>query len=136
MKKITLLLVITFTFLFTNTSWGEWKNVIKKDGSKYYYDKDRLRESEKYIYFWLLVDFKTPNESGILSKTSYIEVECLILRMNPLRTNSYKNSMGEGDIKFTETPRNDIGSSGYIWEYPTPDSTFEIILNKICEEHQ
>ena len=56
--------------------------------------------------------------------------------MNPLRTNSYKNSMGEADIKFTETPRNDIGSSGYIWEYPTPDSTLETLLNKICEEHQ
>ena len=115
---------------------GEWNNVIKKDGSKYYYDKDRLREGEKYIYFWLLINFEIPDMSGILSKISYIEVDCLILRMNPLRTNSYKNSMGEWDIKFTETPRNDIGSSGYIWEYPSLDSTFEIILNKICEEHQ
>ena len=67
MKKITLLLVIIFTYLFSTTSWGNWTNVIEKDGSKYYYDKDRLRESEKYVYFWLLVDFKTPNESEILS---------------------------------------------------------------------
>ena len=78
-KKITLLLVIIFTFLFSNSIWGDWSYVVESNiGQKYYYDKDRVRESEKYIYFWLLIDFETPNEPGILSKTSYIEVDCLI----------------------------------------------------------
>ena len=44
--------------------------------------------------------------------------------------------MGEGNIKFIEPPRNDLGSSGYIWEYPSLGSIYEIILNKICEEYQ
>ena len=78
-KKITLLLVIIFTFLFSNSIWGDWSYVVESDiCKKYYYDKDRVRESEKYIYFWLLIDFETPNEPRILSKTSYIEVDCLI----------------------------------------------------------
>ena len=35
MKKITILLVIIFTFLFSNTSWGEWTYVVKNmKGSK------------------------------------------------------------------------------------------------------
>ena len=42
MKKITLLLVIIFTFLFSTTSWGDWELVaMSKNGIKFYYDKDR-----------------------------------------------------------------------------------------------
>ena len=61
MKKITLLLVIIFTFLFSTTSWGEWTYVLQNKvlfeinfdgiGIEYYYDKDRLRKSGKYLYF-------------------------------------------------------------------------------------
>ena len=43
--------------------------------------------------------------------------------------------MDVGIIKFTETPRNKIRCSEYFWKYPSPDSTFEIILNKICDEY-
>jgi hypothetical protein len=61
MKKITLLLVIIFTFLFSTTSWGEWSYVTKNvDGVKYYYDKDRVRKSGKYLYFWELLDYIKP----------------------------------------------------------------------------
>ena len=67
MKKITILLVIIFTFLFSTTSWGEWNYVVENlSGDKLYYDKDRLRKSGKFIYFWELIDFlnhqKEPNE--------------------------------------------------------------------------
>jgi hypothetical protein len=66
-KKITILLVIIFTFLFSTTSWGEWSYVTDNvDGVRVYYDKDRVRKSGKYIYFWGLIDFlnhqKEPNE--------------------------------------------------------------------------
>ena len=54
MKKITILLVIIFTFLFSTTSWGEWSYVTETDGGKYYYDKDRVRKSGKFLYFWML----------------------------------------------------------------------------------
>ena len=65
MKKITILLVIIFTFLFSNASWGDWNYVDTTiDGSKYYYDKDGLRKGEKYIYFWELIDYKKPDKDG------------------------------------------------------------------------
>ena len=65
MKKITLLLVIIFTLLFSTTSWGEWTYVTDNvDGNKFYYDKDRVRKSGKYIYFWELEDFLKPNKYG------------------------------------------------------------------------
>jgi hypothetical protein len=51
MKKI-IILVITFTFLFSTTSWGEWKlgSIVTKSGWKLYYDKDRIRKSGKFLY--------------------------------------------------------------------------------------
>ena len=61
MKKITLLLVITFTFLFSNTSWGEWSYFAESStGTKFYFDKDRVRKSGKYLYVWELHDLKRP----------------------------------------------------------------------------
>ena len=77
MKKIAILLVIIFTFLFTNTSWGEWSYVEEDvyNGDKFYYDKDRVRKNGKYIYFWTLIDFKKPIEgSRYLSTTTYVEL--------------------------------------------------------------
>ena len=58
MKKIAILLVIIFTFLFSTTSWGDWEFVVKSvKGDEYYYDKDRVRKSGKHIYFWMLSDY-------------------------------------------------------------------------------
>ena len=63
MKKITILLVIIFTFLFSTTSWGEWSFVVENvNDDKVYYDKDRVKKSGKYLYFWELYEFIKPNK--------------------------------------------------------------------------
>ena len=84
MKKITLLLVIIFTFLFSNTSWGEWSYVVKgSKGHKSYYDKDRVRKSGKYLYFWELMEYFKP-KNGTRSVTSYVQLDCSIFRFKQL----------------------------------------------------
>ena len=129
MKKITLLLVIIFTFLFSTTSWGDWKYVTESvSGIKYYYDKDRIRKSGKYLYFWELGDYIKP-QYGDLSFTSYTQLDCSILRFKWLNLRGYKNSMGEGEITRDYNPEDK-------WIYPPPKSTFEVMYNKICKEHQ
>ena len=128
MKKITLLLVIIFTFLFSNTSWGDWSYVTESVLGKFYYDKDRVRKSGKYIYFWTLIDYLKP-EKGSLSLTSYTELDCSIFRFKNLKLQTYKYSMGVGEMIGDYTPPNE-------WKYPQPDSVGETLYNKICEEHQ
>ena len=65
MKKITLLLVIIFTFLFTNTSWGEWELGSEDvEGRTYYYDKDRVRKSGKYLDVSLLYTSPSPRDGA------------------------------------------------------------------------
>ena len=128
MKKITLLLVIIFTFLFSNTSWGEWSYVEEDVQSKTYYDKDRVRKSGKYLYFWILYDFIKITEYGDSSQTVYTELDCSIFRFKWLKFQSYKKSMGEGE-STDFTPKDE-------WIYPKPNSSIEFLYNKVCEEHQ
>ena len=130
MKKITILLVIIFTFLFSTTSWGDWNYLTENvSGIKFYYDKDRIRKSGKFIYFWELVDFIKPNKWGDLSSTRYIQLECSIFRYKDLKVRFYDKSMGEGEITSAGTPLDE-------WNYPLPNSVFEYFYKKICEEHQ
>ena len=127
---MTLLLVIIFTFLFSTTSWGEWILVLENDSKgKFYYDKDRVRKSGKFIYFWALQDFIKPSKNGDLSGTIYTELDCSILRFKWLKLQTYKNSMGEGETTSDFAP-------GDEWMYPKPDSVGESKYNKICEEQQ
>jgi hypothetical protein len=130
MKKITLLLVIIFVFLFSTTSWGEWElgSESVTDG-KMYYDKDRVRKNGKYIYFWLLHDYGRPSLDGTLSVTTYTQLDCSILRYKDLKRQGYKNSMGEGEKTSVYTPLDE-------WNYTKPDSDGEYLYKKVCEEHQ
>ena len=129
MKKITILLFIILTLLFTNTSWGEWTLVTETEyDMKYYYDKDRVRKSGKYLYFWELLDWTKPID-GDLSGISYVELDCSIFRFKILKSKFYNNSMGEGKNTKDFTPKDE-------WRYPLPNSTQEFMYNKVCEEHQ
>ena len=128
MKKITLLLVIIFTFLFSTTSWGEWSFVIENDGTKFYYDKDRVRKSGKFLYFWELQDYIKPI-GGNLSVITYTELDCSIFRFKWLKMQTYNKSMGEGELTSDINPKDE-------WKYPNPNSASEVLYKKICEEHQ
>ena len=77
MKKIILLLVIIYTFLFSTISWGEWSYVGDGIKGKYYYDKEKKKKSDKSIYFWELFDLKEQIQNS-LSDTSYNQIECSI----------------------------------------------------------
>ena len=75
MKKITLLLVIIFTLLFSTTSWGEWNYLIEikdeKNSARLYYDRDRIRKSGKFIYFWELTDYTKRDPNPEFDSMSY-----------------------------------------------------------------
>ena len=132
MKKITILLVIIFTFLFSTTSWGDWNYVTENtSGDKFYYDKNRIRKSGNSLYFWELKDFIKPKD-GVLSVTTYIRLDCSIFRYKSLKFQIYKNSMGEGEMIVEFTPKGESGE----WKYPKPNSVKEGMYKKICEEHQ
>ena len=129
MKKIVILLIIILSFLFSTTSWGDWNYVSENvNGIKFYYDKDRIRKSGKFLYVWELKDYIKPNEwGGDLSSTTYVESDCSIFRYKSFKFQTYKKSMGEANMTTDSAPPDK-------WSYPKPDSVIEFMLNKICEE--
>ena len=130
MKKITLLLVIVFTFQFSTKSWGEWIYVTDNEvGVRFYYDKDRVRKSGKYLYFWTLTDYLKPLKELVFSSTKYVQLDCSIFRFKNLKLQTYYKSMGEGEITSDGTPPDE-------WKYPKPESVSEVMFNKVCEEFQ
>ena len=130
MKKIVILLIIILSFLFSTTSWGDWNYVSENvNGIKFYYDKDRIRKSGKFLYVWELIDYLKPSKRGTLSVTQYFQLDCSIFRFKSLKVQLYKNSMGEGKPWDDWTPKDE-------WTYPPPKSVMEVMYNKVCEEHQ
>ncbi len=149
-KKIIILLFIILTFIFSTTfifqffiylieeivpksqlqsqSWGEWIYVLEnQNGGKSYYDKDRLRKSGNYIYFWELLDFTGKNDT--VGFMSYIQLDCSVFRIKKLKSQNLTNPKGEGEIKGDFTSPDE-------WYYPPPKSITERFYNKVCEEHQ
>ena len=130
MKKITLLLVIIFTFLFSTTSWGDWTYLVKSTyGDKFYYDKNRVRKHRKDLYVWILSDYLKPISGEYFSYIEYLQLDCSISRYKSLKEITYKKSMGEGEMTSDFTPPNE-------WKYPKPESISEFVSNKVCKEHQ
>ena len=129
MKKITIILVIIFTFLFSTTSWGEWNYVDKnRGGFRYYYDKDRLRKSGEYIYLLELMDYGKPLR-GDLSHIVSVKLDCSSLRFRSLKFQSFDKSMGRGKITDEWTIDPDK------WTY-LPETSPETLYHRICEEQQ
>ena len=91
MKKITLLLVIIFTFLFSTTSWseGELGSLGSSPPGKYFYDQYRVRKSGKYLYIWQLIDFAKPLENRVFSTSMYTQFDCSIFRFKSFKVQFY-----------------------------------------------
>jgi hypothetical protein len=126
MKKLTLLTTLTITLMFSPVCWGEWFKVTESvSGHTFYVDFVRIRQHEGYVYYWGMVDYLTPND-GTMSVKTYFQGDCEMFRFKDLSYNFYKESMGEG------TPQQ-VDSPDTTWKYPTPDSSFEVVLKKVCD---
>ena len=67
-----------------------------------------------------------------LSSTRYVQLDCSIFRVKDLKVQLYKNQMGEGKLMGEVTPKGKEAE----WRYPKRNSSYEVLYNKICEEHQ
>ena len=125
MYKIKIILVIIFTFLFSTTSWGEWSFGKKdKEGNTFYYDKERVRKKNGNFFFWELENYGK-DRSGANSKTTFIGLDCSILRYIDVKILLFTKPMGEGEQIFYS---HDTGG----WEYPLPNSLREEMFEEIC----
>jgi hypothetical protein len=129
MKRILapILLALTFTVIFSSTSFADWKKVGENDiGDTYHVDFERIRKHGGYVYFWYLADKLKPDKDGDLSGKIYEQGDCKLFRKKTLSQNWYTESMGAGSSSSTRKNKNPQ------WGYPIPDSVLEVILKSVC----
>jgi len=125
MKKLTILLALIFTVMFSSTSFSEWKKVaVNVTGSTFYVDFERIRKHGGYVYWWELFDFLKPDEDGDLSQKSYRQGECKLYRYKFLSGSYHKQPMGGGNSSGPTPPDK--------WRYPAPDTPGEFVLKTVC----
>ena len=125
MKKLLLLL---FSLMLSFNSYGEWReiSVSNESGDISYVDINSIKERDGYVYWWEMVDYLKPRESGYMSDKSYGYVNCSSMGYEYLQLTFYKHSMGSGESR-TITPT----SSG--WHYAPSDSVGGKMLDFVCK---
>ena len=126
MKKLTLTTLVFSLLMFSSTSFADWTKVSENaDGYTFYVDFERIRKHGGYVYFWSLDDYLKPNKSGYLSDKVYQQGDCKLFRFKYLSFSFHKEPMGEGTGEIENKPDKE-------WNYPSPNSSIEEILKKVC----
>ncbi len=128
MKKLTLLLTLIFSMMFSSTAFAEWTKVSTDvDENDYYVDFDRIRKNDGFIYYWSLTNYLEPTSFGDLSTSRYSIGDCKSFRLQILSFISYKQAMGKGIGRDPYTPTSE-------WDYPIPGTSTEKVLNSVCDQ--
>ena len=140
MKRILapILIALTFTVMFSSTSFAGWKKVtdelqtikyaefVWKSVLTFYVDFERIRKSDGYIYWWTIMEReKAPLGTNELSFQSYAQGDCKIFRYKFLQYVAYEERMGRGRGR-------NITDKNPEWIYPTPNSSNETVLKSVC----
>ena len=128
MKYLLLLSTLTLSLMFSSTSSAEWTNYGDIGGEvTLYLDEQSIRKNDGYVYAWMLIDFITPMEDGVMSAKIYREIDCKAFRFKTLTFIFYKQPMGEGEGD-SQTSQNQE------WQYPPHAGDDETMLNKVCAQ--
>ena len=128
MKSLSTIFTLTFTVMFSSTSFGEWTEVGQNvDGESFYVDFERIRKVDGYVYYWMLVDYLKPKKFGDLSGKLYKQGDCKLFRKKTLSYSFHKEPMGRGAGRVEEPIK-----SLQVWQYPQPKSSMETIVKSVC----
>ena len=125
MKTLIIFLALTFSVMFSSSSYAEWTKVGENIKATFYVDYERIRKNDGYVYWWDLTDFLKPTSQGHLSAKTYSQGDCKLFRVKVLSRSIHKEPMGGGTGEMINKPDKE-------WTYPSPNSVNEIILKAVC----
>jgi hypothetical protein len=129
MKTLTVLFALTFSVMFSSTSFAGWTKVaVSVDGDTFYVDFERIRKHGGYVYYWDLGDYlRSQGQDGFhnFSVVNYNQVDCALNRRKNLTQIQYKGQMGQGQKRTNNKPDKN-------WTYALPRSSLEHILKAVC----
>tara|TARA_B100000989_G_C19428896_1_gene422099 strand:- start:204 stop:590 length:387 start_codon:yes stop_codon:yes gene_type:complete len=126
MKSALTIFTLFFIVVSSSTSFAEWTRFGENlNANTFYLDFEKIRKHDGYVYYWVLVDYLKPTETGVFSGKVYKEGDCGLFRYRFLSFVLHKQPMGTdvGEISNPENPE---------WEYAQPNTTWEKILNQVC----
>ena len=127
MKTLTVLFALTFSVMFSSTSFAEWTRVgTVATEDTVYLDTERIRKHGGYVYYWTMQDYLKPVGGEYLSVKLYRQGDCKLFRSKILNYSAHIEPMGRGSpsVRISEPDEN--------WDYPVPDSVHEMHLKAVC----
>ena len=127
MKKLIVIATVFVSLLLSSTVSARWTNIIRDhSGTTFYLDVLRIAKNERYVYFWELIDYLKPTETGVLSHEVFAQGDCKLNRKKTVSFSSYKEPMGAG-VGLPYEPKNSK------WMEPSPGSAMETVVKSACE---
>ena len=128
-KPLLSIFLITIA-TFSGLSYGKWSFAAvgtgeTNKGTVFYIDLERIRHIDRQTYFWVLADYKKPSSTGVLSHKVYMQAECRKFRFKNITWSFHEKEMGKGPGETAKDPNQE-------WNYPTPDSVNELLLDNAC----
>ena len=113
--------------MFASPAYADWEEIGENvEGNTFYVDFDRVRKNGSNVYYGELVDYLEPKRDDAASSKVYKQADCEMFRLKVLSFVAYNEPMGNGS-----------GSAPYVpepeWYYPSPNSSGEILLKRVCE---
>ena len=107
MKKISLFIIIFVLIFLTKVVNAEWSMYGETDSGYHFIDLNNTSSDNKYVYYWILTDYKEPQKNDIidnsfLSKKVYKQTDCRRFRTSASEIIIYSKKMSEGKIIVRE----------------------------------
>jgi len=126
-KKLALFIGLFVSAAISSPTFADWARIAENTtGNTFYVDFQKIRQTDGYVYFWLLNDYGSESEWGYLSSTAYVQGDCNLFRYKNLTWSIYKQPMGVGDNPASIKPPDE-------WLHPSSNQSDEIILEIICK---
>ena len=107
MKKISLFIIIFVLIFSIKVVNAEWSMYGETDTGYHFIDLNNTSSDNKYVYYWILTDYKKPQKNDIidysfLSKKVYKQTDCRRFRTSASEIIIYSKKMSEGKIIVRE----------------------------------
>ena len=99
------------------------------DGDHYYLTVEGIKKHLGHVYYWVLIDYLIPIQTGDLSSTHLYQADCTkAFKIKKLTSVHYPLPMGRGAYRKKETYKNTK------WIVPNPKTIDFLLRKKACEE--
>ena len=129
-KKLILLATLFASLTLSPAALAEWiKETKSGDGDHYYLNSEGIKKHLGHVYYWVLIDYLVPKQTGDLSSTHLYEADCTkTFKIKKLTSVHYPLPMGRGSYRKKETYETTK------WAVPNPKTIDFLLGKKACEE--